>query len=253
MHSNALSTVVLICNSPSWHSELPQSMPSSPHLLSFCTNARLGPPFLPKSTTLTQQPLKFVNGLLSTLTPSNHRLINTANLLHPCMLVSQLACMMPFATFGSPLQWYTSYPRTATRYAPAMVLFTATWDDTCMNALSGPLTLFQMPQQPHHRLLSDPTSPCHSLDQPHLHNQCSLCLLHPQHLWLQRQTTAVPTMPAVLGVPHASMPVTPSVVPVEPRRSGHAHVAPKCLIRKYDCTTAHERRPLTQIAPDFVT
>ena len=33
-----------------------------------------------------QQPSKFMNGL----TPSDHRLINTANLLHPCILVSQL-------------------------------------------------------------------------------------------------------------------------------------------------------------------
>ena len=39
-----------------WHSELHQLMPISHRLLSFCTNARLGPPFLPKSTTLTLQP-----------------------------------------------------------------------------------------------------------------------------------------------------------------------------------------------------
>ena len=77
---------------------------------------------------MTQKPLKLVNGLLPTLTPSNHRLINTANLLYPCMLVSPLPCMMLFARFGSPLQWYASHPRTATRYAPVMVLFTAARD-----------------------------------------------------------------------------------------------------------------------------
>ena len=47
-----LSTVVLIHSLPSWCSKLLQSMPSSHHLLSSCTNASLGPPSLPKSTTL---------------------------------------------------------------------------------------------------------------------------------------------------------------------------------------------------------
>ena len=126
MHSNMLSTAVLIHSLPFWHSELHKLMPSSHHLLSSCTNASSGPPFLPKSTTLTQQPSKFVNRLTPILMPSNHRQTNTANLLHPSMLVSQLPCMIPFARFGSLLQWYASYPRTATRYSPAMVLSTAT-------------------------------------------------------------------------------------------------------------------------------
>ena len=121
------------------------------------------------------------------MTPSNHRLMNTANLLHPCMLVSLLPCMTSFTRFGSPLQWYASYPRTATKHAPAMVLFTNTQDDTCMNAVSSLLTLFQMPQQLHCRLTPDPASPCHSLHLPSLHNQCSLCLLHLQCLQLQSQ------------------------------------------------------------------
>ena len=169
----------------SWGSKLLQLMPSSHHLLSSCTNASLGPSFLPKSTTLTQQPFKFMNRLVLTPTPLNHRLINTANLLHPCMLVIQLPCMIPFMRFGSPLQWYASYPRTATRYAPAIVLFTATWDDTYMNAVSGPLTLFQMPQQPHHRLPPDPMSLCHSLHPLGLHSPSHLHLLHLQCLQFQ--------------------------------------------------------------------
>ena len=126
MHSNMLSTAVPICSSSSWCSEILQLMPSSHHLLSSCTNTSLGPPSLPKSPTLTQQPSKFVNGLIPTLTPSDHRLINIANLLHPCMLVSQLPCMIPFVRFGSLLQWYATYPRTATQYAPVMVLSTTT-------------------------------------------------------------------------------------------------------------------------------
>ena len=99
-----------------------------------------------KSTTPTQQPSKFANGLIPTLMPSRHRQISTANLLHPCMLVRKLPCMMPFARFGSLLWWYVSYPRTATRYAPAMVLFTITQDDTSMNEVSSPLTPSQRPQ-----------------------------------------------------------------------------------------------------------
>ena len=125
MHSNMLSTVVLIHSLPSWCSELLQ-LPSSHHLLSSCTNASVGPPSLSKLATLTQQPSKFVNGLTPFPTLTDHRLINTANLLCPCMLVSQLPCRMLFTRFESPPQWYVSYPRTATRYAPAMVLFTTT-------------------------------------------------------------------------------------------------------------------------------
>ena len=182
MHSNMLSTVVLIHSLPSWHSELLQLMLSSHHLLSSCTNITSGPPSLPKSATLTQQPSKFMNGLIHTLTPSDHRLINTANLLHPCMLVSQLPCTIPFARFGSLLQWYMSYPRTATRYAPVMVLSTAKQDETSVNAVSNLLTLFQMLQQPCHRCLPDPMSLCHSLHQPNLHKQCNQ---HLSHLQLQ--------------------------------------------------------------------
>ena len=177
MHSNVLSTVALIHNTPSWCSELLQSMPSSHHLLSSCTNTSLGPPSLLKFTTLTQQPSKFMKGLLPALTPSDHRLINTANLLHPCMLVSKLPCMILFARFGSLLQWYMSYPRTTTRYTPAMVLSTTTLDDTCMNTMSNLLTLFQIPQQPHCRHLPDPMSLYHSLNS-NLHNQCNLHLSH---------------------------------------------------------------------------
>ena len=138
-------------------------MPHSHHLLSSCTNASLGPPSLPKSATLTKQPSKFANRLLPTPTPSDHRLINTANLLHPSKLVCQLPCMIPFTRFGSPLQWYMSYARTVTRYTPVMVLSTTTQDDTFMNAVSNQLTLFQMSQQPHCRLPPDPMSLCHSL------------------------------------------------------------------------------------------
>ena len=70
-------------------------------------------------------------------------------------------------------------PSTATKYTPAMVWSTATWDDTFVNTVSSQLKLFQTPQQPHCRLLPDLTSLHHSL-----HNWHNLCQLHPQHLWL---------------------------------------------------------------------
>ena len=173
-------------------------MPSSHHLLSSCTNASLGPPFLPKSATLIQQPSKFMNRLWPILMPSNHRPINTVNLLHPCMLVSQLPYMTSFTRFGSLLCGYASYPRTATRYTPAMVLFTTARDDTCVNAVSNLLTLSQMPQQPHCRLSPDPRSLCHSLHPLGLHSLCHLCLLHLQFLQLQsyRQQQFLPCQPS---------------------------------------------------------
>ena len=102
MHSSVLSTVVLICNSPSWHSELLQSMPSSPHLLNSCTNTSLGPSSLPKCATLMQQPSKFVNRLTPVPMPSDHRLINTANHLHPCVLVSAVAMYDNFCKIWVP-------------------------------------------------------------------------------------------------------------------------------------------------------
>ena len=46
------------------------------------------------------------------------------------------------------------------------------------------------------------------------------------------QTTAVPTIPAVPNVVPIPTPVTPSVAPMQPRWSGHAHLAPKCLIQE---------------------
>ena len=181
-----LSTALPLHSLPSWCSELLQVRPSSHHLLSSCTNTSSEPPFLPKSAALTQQPPKFANRLLPTLMPPNHRQTITANLLDPCMLVSQLPCMTPFARLGSLLQWYESYPRTATRYAPAIVLSITTQDDTYMNVVSSLPTLFQMSQQPQCRLLPDLMSLHHSLHPPSLHNWCNLQLQHPQYLQLPR-------------------------------------------------------------------
>ena len=85
MHSNALSTAALTHSLPFWHSELHPSMPSSHHLLSSCTNARLGPPYLPESATPTQQLSRFMSELMPTLMPPSHRQTKDANPLHPCI------------------------------------------------------------------------------------------------------------------------------------------------------------------------
>ena len=93
MHSNLLSTAVLTHSSSSWHFKLHPSMPSSHHLQSSCTNARLGPPFLPEFVTLIWQPSRFQNELMTSLMPPSHRQTNDANSLHPCMPASPLQCM----------------------------------------------------------------------------------------------------------------------------------------------------------------
>ena len=95
MHSNVLSTVALTHSLPFWCSEQHPSVPSSCYLLSSCTNARLGPPFLPESATPTQQPSRFMNELMPAQMPPSHRQTNAADLLHPTMLASPLQCMTP--------------------------------------------------------------------------------------------------------------------------------------------------------------
>ena len=128
------------------------------------------------------------------------------------MLVSPLSCMAPFVRFGSPLQWYTSYPRAVTKHTPAMIWSTAVRDDTYVNVVSSQLTLFQTPQQPHCRLLPDLTSLHHSL---HLPSPAQLAQLSPvvPTATCASKATAVPTMPAVLKVAMASTPATPNAAP----------------------------------------
>ena len=182
MHSNVLSSVALTHSLPFWCSKLHPSMPSSHHLVSYCTDARFGPPFLPEFATLIQQPSKFVNELTPALMPPSHRQTNDANPLHSCMPARLLQCMTPSIISGSLPLWHMSCQKTATKCAPVMAWCNAELDDTSMNAVSNPLTLPQMSQQPLCRLLPDLTFLHHCLDLPSLHNCCSLCLLHMQCL-----------------------------------------------------------------------
>ena len=182
MHSNALRTVVLTCSLPFWCSNICPLMPSSCHLLSSCTDARLGPPFPSESTTETQQPSRFMNELMPAPMPPSHKQTNDANVLHPCILASQLQCMTPSVRSGFLPLWYVSCQMTATRCTPVMVWSTTAQDDTFVNAVSSPLTLPPMSHQPHHRLLPDIAFLCHCLQPPSLHNCHRLCLLYLQCL-----------------------------------------------------------------------
>ena len=83
---------------------------------------------------------------------------NVAKHLHHCMLVNQLQCTTPSERFGFLPLWYVSIPRTAIKYAPAMVPHAATYGGTSVNAVSKQLTLSQVAQLPHHRLCWDSAS-----------------------------------------------------------------------------------------------
>ena len=58
------------------------------------------------------------------------------------------------------------------------------------------------------------------------------------------QAPAVPAMPAVQKNALASMPVTSHATPMQPQRSGHAHMAPRCMIEEiYKLLTWTVHRP----------
>ena len=130
-------------------------------------------------------PLDFVNELMPNPMPPSHRQTNKVNLLHPCMPASLLWCITPPKRSGSLPLWYMSCWKMATKCTPVMAWSTTAWDDTFVNAVSSPLTLPQLSQQPHQRLLPDLTLLHHCLHPSGLHNCCSLHQLNPQCLQLQ--------------------------------------------------------------------
>ena len=134
---------------------------------------------------------------------------------------------------GSWLLWYMSYHGTSIKCTPPMVLHTTTCGDTFMNAVPKWSTLSQVAQLPHCRLKLDTTSQWHNLHCPHLYSTCSPHPLHLQH-WQPRWTRLQLFLPHPLfkGMPQASMPVTSYATPVQPQRSSHACMAPRCLIQK---------------------
>ena len=65
------------------------------------------------------------------------------------------------------------------------------------------------------------------------------CTMHAAHIYCScnmatqmKQAPAVPALPTVQKNAPAPMPVTSHATPVQPQRSGHAHMAPRCLIQE---------------------
>ena len=93
-----------------------------------------------------------------------------------------------------------------------MVPHTTAHEDTFVNAVSKQSTLSQVRQLPQ---CLQPTPPA------------------PATLAAQMsQAMAVPAMPAVSKNALAPMSVTSHATPLQPHRSGHAHMAPRCLIQE---------------------
>ena len=218
---------------PFWCSELHPLMPSSHHLLSYCTNARLGPPFLPEFATLIWQPSRFMGTnwcLFWCLQVTGRQTMQIS--LHPCMLASLLWCTTPSIRSGFLSLWYASCQKTATKCTPVIAWSTsATWDDTFCEHSVKP---------------TDTTSDCHishtagscqtcaflqhCLHLPSLHNCCSPHLLHLQCMWLPDHRNWL--SPKSCPVP-APVSATPSIAHVQPHRSGNAcTIAPKHLIQE---------------------
>ena len=220
MHSNVLSTAVPICSSPSWCSELPLLMPSSPHLLSSCTNASLGPLSLPKSATLTQKPSKFTNELLPILTPPNHRLINTAmyDTLYKIWVPVTVVCVLPQDSYQICTSNGTIYCHMRQHWCECSVKPADTVPDTTTATLLAPARPHVSAPQPAPTRAAQPMLP--------------VPVAPAKPVTLKPQTTAVPTMPAVPKVVPVPMAVTPSIAPVLPRGSGHACIPPKHLIQE---------------------
>ena len=114
-----------------------------------------------------------------------------------------------------------------------MVPHTAAHGGTSVNAVSKQLTLSQVATLPHHRALSShrflvaqpaspPSAPCM---QP---TSAAPTTLATQ----MKQAPTVPATPAVQKNAPAPKSVTSHATPVQPQRSGCAHMAPRCLIQE---------------------
>ena len=180
--------------------------PSCHHPPSSCTNASLGPPFLPESATLTQQPYKFVNRLRC----------SDAFKSQADKCCKSLAPLYA----GQPIAMYDTFCKIWIPAAVVCIISKPT--DTVPDTTKATL---QAPARPH---ISAP--------QPAPTNHAQLAQPLPAAPTMpvtpKPQTTALPTMPAVPKVAPSSQPVTPNAAPVQPRRSGCAHTAPKHLIQK---------------------
>ena len=157
-----------------------------------------------------------MNGLIPTPMPSRHRWINTSNLLHPC--TTTVVHVLPKDSYQVHTSDGTVYHCTRQHLCEHSVKPT----DTVPDATTG--------------ILWAPARPCVSVLQPAPTRPAQPMPpvpVVPTVLGTPKpQTTAVPTMPAVPKVTPVPMPVTLSITPVQSRISGHAFMAPKCLIQE---------------------
>ena len=205
-------------------------MPSSHHLLSSCTNASLGLPSLPKSATLTQQPLQVCEWI------ATHSDTFRSQADKDCKSLAPLYAGQPVAMYDAlhniwvptivvhvlPKDSYQAHTSDGTVYHSIrwyLCEYSVKPADSVPDATT---TTPQAPARPHISVPQPaPTKPA----QPVEPTPVAPATPKPP-------TTAVSTTPAVPKVTPAPTPVTPSVAPMQPRRSGCAHVAPNCLIQE---------------------
>ena len=107
-------------------------------------------------------------------------LISTPSNLHHSMLVSPLPHLMPWEKSGYTLQYFVSFPRTATNYVLQMEPSTTIPGATSGNTVSSALMLSLRPHQPHwNRLTPGFQDLCHSLPQ-HSPNTTISCTCDPR-------------------------------------------------------------------------
>ena len=182
----------------------------------------------PRYATATHQPYTSMNRLTHTLMLLNHRLTNAAqhlchwttscNIWHPPKDLSSCYCDM-HPTMEKLLsmhqQWIQILPH----------METPLWMQCQDTVPSGTTATMQAPTR-HHFSVSQPASP-----PPAPHMQPTT--IAPATLATQmNQAPTVPATPAVQKNAPAPMHVTSHATPVQPQRSSHASMAPRCLIQE---------------------
>ena len=233
MHSNVLSTVVPIHSFPSWCSKLLQSLPSSHHLLSSCTNTSLGPPFLPESATLTQPATQVCKQIVTcsdafksqagknckSLAPLYAgQPVAMYDTLHKFWILSTVVCILPKDSYQVCTSDSTIYHCMRQQLCECSVKPTDAVPDTTTATPQAPTRPHVSAPQP------APTKPA-QLVQP---------------LPIVPTTPVTPKATDHSCPHHASCPkghpctyaCDSECSPVQPRRSGQAHIAPKHLIQE---------------------
>ena len=183
---------------------------------------------------MTQQPHKSMSRSRHALNLLRHKLTNAAKHLHPCMLVNQLQHMTPFKRFGFLLLWYAS------SHGNSYLVCTSNGSTYCRtwrhlhecsvkaaDTVPSGTTVTLQALSSHCFLVAQPASP-------------PTCTMHAAHICCTCNTGNPDQTGSSLFLPHQlfrRMPqppksVTSHATPVQPWRSGHACMAPRCLIQE---------------------